>query len=185
MATAVTCTVIVTAPPLGIVTEPWIVVPLMVKLAVAAPPLTVLPKLVALANWLGKVSTKLAPVSSVEGPALLITKLKVVVAPVATVLVLLSLLTDRLTVGMTEMAAVAVKELEPADVVNEPEGMVLVSVPLIELVTTAEIVHVEAWGIRVPEGRDNDPAPATADAAPAVQPVVVTLEGLALTRPAG
>lgn len=184
MATAVTCTVIVTAPPLGIDTEPWIVVPLMVKLAVAAPPLTVLPRLVALANWLGRVSTKLEGVS-VEGPALLITKLKVVVAPVATVLVLLSLLTDRLTVGMTEMAAVAVKELEPADVVNEPEGMVLVSVPLIELVTTAEIVHVEAWGIRVPEGRDNDPAPATADAAPAVQPVVVTLEGLALTRPAG
>jgi hypothetical protein len=86
---------------------------------------------------------------------------------------------------LTEIAAVAVKELEPADVFNEPEGMLLVSVPPIELVTTAEIVQVEACGIRVPEGSDNDPAPATAVATPPVQPVVVTLEGLALTRPVG
>ena len=182
---AVTCTVIVTAPPLGIVTEPWIVVPLMVKLAVVTPALLTLePRLTALANWPGSVSTKLAPVT-VEGPALLITKLKVVLAPAATVLVPDSLATLRLTVGVTEIAAVAVKELEPADVVNEPEGMLLVRVPPIELVTTAETVQVEACGIRVPEGSDNDPAPATAVATPPVQPVVVTLEGLALTRPVG
>ena len=109
MATAVTCTVIVTAPPLGIVTEPWIVVPLMLKLTVLAPPLTALLKRLALANWLGSVSTKLAPVT-VEGPALLITKLNVVVAPVATVLVLLSLLTARLTTLVTVPLAVAVEE---------------------------------------------------------------------------
>ena len=107
MATAVTCTVIVTAPPLGIVTEPWIVVPLMLKLTVLAPPLTALLKRLALANWLGSVSTKLAPVT-VEGPALLITKLNVVVAPVATVLVLLSLATARLTTLVTVPATVAV-----------------------------------------------------------------------------
>ena len=117
-----TCTVIVTVPPLGIVTEPWIVVPLMMKLAVAAPPLTVLPKLVALPNWLGSVSTKLAPVS-VDDPLLLITKLKVVVAPVATVLVLLSLATLRLSAGETGSASEKVQV--PA--VQEPEEFVLVT----------------------------------------------------------
>ena len=184
MLTAVTWIVIVTAPPLGIVTEPWIVVPLMLKLAVVTVALLTLePRLMALANWPGKVSTKLAPVR-VDGPALLITKLNVVVLPTATVVVLLSLLTARLTVGVTAMAAVAVKELEPTDVVNEPEGIVFVSVPPPELVTTTEIVQVEAWGIRVPEGSDNEPEPAVAKAA-LVQPVVVTLEGLLLTKPAG
>ena len=184
MATAVTCTVIVTAPPLGIVTEPWIVVPLMLKLAVVAPPLTALLSKLALPNWPGRVSTKLAPVT-VDGPALLITKLKVVVPPVATVLVLLSLATDRLTAGVTRIVAVAIRELLPTDVVSEPEGMVFVSVPSRELVTTTVIVQVEACGINVPEGSDRKPAPAAAEATPPLQPVVATAGVEALTRPVG
>ena len=184
MATAVTCTVMVTAPPLGIVTEPAIVVPLMLKLLVLAPPLAWLPRLVALANWLGSTSAKLAPLA-VDGPLLLITKLNVVLAPLATVLVLDSLATDRLTAGETEITAVAVDALLPTDVVNEPEGIVFVSVPLTELVTTTVTVQVEAWGISVPAGSDNEPAPGAADATPAVQPAVVTAGLAALTRPVG
>ena len=124
MATAVTWTVIVTAPPLGIVTEPWIVVPLMRKLAVVTVALLTLePRLVALANCAGSVSTKLAPVT-VEGPALLITKLKVVVLPTATVVVLLSLLTPRLTTVVA--VPLTVEVLEPKLVV--PVGGLTVSV---------------------------------------------------------
>ena len=124
MATAVTCTVIVTRPPGGIVTEPWIVVPLMLKLAVVTVALLTLePKLKALPNWLGKVSTKLAPVT-VEGPALLITKLNVVVLPTATVVVLLSLLTPRLTTVVA--VPLTVEVLEPRLVV--PVGGLTVSV---------------------------------------------------------
>jgi hypothetical protein len=88
------------------------------------------------------VSTKLALVS-VEGPALLITKLKVVVVPTATVVVLLSLLTVRLTAGAIPRVAVTVAELVPTDVVSEPDAMVLVIVPATELVTTAVNVQVE------------------------------------------
>ena len=184
MATAVTCTVIVTAPPPGIVTEPWIVVPVMLKLTVLAPPLTAEPALLALANWLGKVSTKLAVVA-VDGPALLITKLNVVVLPTATVVVLDSLATLKLTTGVTEIVAVAVEALAPTDVVREPEGIVFVSGPPTELVTTTVTVQVDAWGIKVPDGRDSDPAPAVAVATPALQPVVVTAGVAALTKPVG
>jgi hypothetical protein len=114
VATAVTCTVTVTRPPEGIVTDPWMVVPLMLKLAVVAPALTLLPRLAALLNWAGRLSTKLPPVS-VEGPALVITKLNVVVAPVATVLAAASLLTPRLTTLVTVPPTVAV--LEPLFIV--------------------------------------------------------------------
>jgi hypothetical protein len=182
--TAVTWTVIVTAPPLGSVTEPAIVVPLMLKLPVMAPPLTWLPRLVAPANWLGSTSLKVALVT-VDGPLLLITKLKVVLAPVATVVVLLSLLTVRLTVGITKIAAVAVKEFVPTDVVKAPEAIVFVAVPPSELVTTAVRVQVEAGAITVPMGRVREPAPAAADTAPEVQPTVEVTDGEVLTRPAG
>ena len=173
-----------TVPPLGIVTEPWIVLPLMLKLAVLAPPLTAEPRLAALANWLGSVSTKLAP-SSVDGPALLITKLKVVVAPTATVVVFDSLATPRLTAGNTPSTAVTVAELVPTDVVNEPDAIVFVKDPATELVTTAVSVHVEPCAIRVFAGRVNDPPPAIAKTDPLVQPTVVVTEGLALTTPIG
>lgn len=180
---AVTCTVTVMRPPLGIVTEPWIVVPLMVKVPVTAEPLTALPRLWALPNWLGKVSTKLALVS-VEGPALLSTKLKLVVAPVATVLVLDSLATDRLTVGTTPITALTVVELVPTEVVNEPGAIVLVTVPPTELVTTTVMVQVDACGIKVPRGSVKEPVFGVA-VAPRLQPLVMTDAGVALTRPVG
>ena len=82
---AVTCTVTVTAPPEGMVTLPAMLLPLMLKLAVLAPPETLLLKGTELPNRAGSVSVKLAPVM-VDGPALLITMVKLVVAPVATVL---------------------------------------------------------------------------------------------------
>jgi hypothetical protein len=88
------------------------------------------------------VSTKL-PTVSCEGPALLITKLKVVVLPTATVVVLLNLLTVRLTAGAIPRVAVTVAEFVPTDVVSEPDAMVLVIVPATELVTTAVNVQVE------------------------------------------
>lgn len=184
MATAVTWTVTVTAPPPGIVSEPAIVVPLMLNVLVLAPPLTAEPKLVALANWPGSTSAKLAPVA-VDGPALLITKLDVVVLPTATVVVLENLATLKLTVGTIEIAAVAVKELVPTDVTNDPEGMVFVSVPPTELVTTTVIVQEEAWGISVPAGRESDPTLGAAVATPALQPAVVTRGTGALTNPLG
>ena len=96
----------------------------MLKLAVVTVALLTLePKLKALPNWLGKVSTKLAPVT-VEGPALLITKLNVVVLPTATVVVLLSLLTPRLTTVVA--VPLTVEVLEPRLVV--PVGGLTVSV---------------------------------------------------------
>ena len=73
----------------------------------------------------------------------------------------------------------------PTDVVNEPEGMVFVSVPLTELVTTTVIVHEEAGGINVPAESETDPAPGAAVATPALQPVVVTRGTGALTSPVG
>ena len=181
---AVTWIVTVTVPPEAIVTEPANTLLASVKLAVLALVLlfTLLEKLVAL-NSAGMVSL-IEPVK-VDGPALVTTSVKLVVLPTATVVEPTSLLTPRLTVGMTEIAAVAVKELLPTDVVNEPDGMVFVSVPPIELVTTTVIVQVEAWGIKVPEGSDREPAPATTEATPALQPVVATAGVAALTRPVG
>ena len=100
-------------------------------------------------------------------------------APLATLVVV------KLANEVTEIAAVAVKALVPSDVVSEPGAMVLVNVPPSELVTTTVMVQVEACGIKVPEGRDSEPAPGAADAAPALQPVVVTDGVPALTNPVG
>ncbi len=107
MLLAVTCTVTVTTPPDGIVTEPKMVVPVMLKPAVVAPPETWLPRLVALPNRPGSVSVN-EPLVIVDGPALVITKLKVVVAPVATVVVFDSLLTPRLIALVTVPPTAAV-----------------------------------------------------------------------------
>ena len=85
----------------------------------------------------------------------------------------------------TPSVAVAAKGFAPTEVVKEPEAIVFVTVPTTELVTTAVNVQVEAGGINVPAGNVRDPALATADTDPALQPVVVVTDGLALTRPAG
>ena len=98
---------------------------------------------------------------------------------------LATLVSTKSALAPTPSTAVTVAELVPTEVVNEPDAMVFVTDPAIELVTTAVSVQVEPCGITVPSGRVNEPAPATADTDPPVQPVVVVTEGLALTNPAG
>ena len=99
--------------------------------------------------------------------------------PLATLVVVKSAL------ELTPRTAVTVAELVPTEVVKEPEAIVFVTVPATELVTTAVSVQLEAWGINVPTGSVKDPAPATADTNPALQPVVVVTAGVVLTSPAG
>lgn len=81
--------------------------------------------------------------------------------------------------------AVTVDKFEPTEVVKESEAITFVTVPATELVTTAVNVQVEAGGMTVPAGKVSDPALATADTDPALQPIVVVADGLTLTRPAG
>ena len=128
-------------PPAAIVTEPANTLLARLKLAVLALALTLLEKLVAV-NTAGMVSLML--LVSVDGPALVTTKVKLVVAPAATVLEPTDLLGLMVTVGVTEMAALTAAELVPTDVVREPAAMVFVSVPLSEAVTTTVMVQVEA-----------------------------------------
>ena len=181
---AVTWIVTVTVPPEAIVTEPANTLLASVKLAVLALVLlfTLLEKLLAL-NSAGMVSL-IEPVN-VDGPAFVTTSVKLVVLPTATVLEPTSLLTPRLTVGATPITAETVDELVPTEVVSEPGAIVLVTVPLSELVTTTEMVQVDACGIKVPAGRVKEPSPGVAVATPALQPVVVTDDGVALTKPVG
>ena len=144
MVMAVTSIVTVTVPPEAIVTEPANTpLALTLKLAVVALALTLLlTRAIVLLNWLGKVSLKL--LVRVEGPALVTTRVKLVVPPTATVLEPTSLLTPRLTTGTTPRTAVTVAELVPTEVVKEPEAIVFVTVPATELVTTAVSVQLEA-----------------------------------------
>ena len=128
-------------PPAAIVTEPANTLLARLKLAVLALALTLLEKLVAV-NTAGMVSLML--LVSVDGPALVTTSVKLVVAPAATVLEPTALLGLMVTVGVTEMAALTVAELVPTDVVKEPAAMVFVSVPPTEAVTTTVTVQVEA-----------------------------------------
>jgi hypothetical protein len=81
---------------------------------------------------------------NVDGPAFVTTSVKLLVAPTATVAEPTSLLTPRLTVGVTDIAALTVAELVPTDVVKEPAAIVFVSVPLAELVAMTVMVQVEA-----------------------------------------
>ena len=86
---------------------------------------------------------------------------------------------------VTPITAVTVDVLVPVDVDNAPGAMVLVTVPLVELVTTTVMVQVDACGIKVPTGRLKEPVLGAAVAAPALHPVVVTDDGVALINPAG
>lgn len=81
--------------------------------------------------------------------------------------------------------AVAADIFVPTDVVKEPAAMVFVTVPTTELVRTAVNVQLEPGGIRVPAGKVKNPASATAETAPALQPLVVVTDGLEFTRPIG
>ena len=141
---AVTSLVTVTEPPAAIVAEPANT-PLALKLKVAVVALALTALLMrasVLLNWTGKVSP-IVPLK-VDGPALVTTKVKLVVPPAATVVEPTSLVTPRLTTGVTEMTALTVAELVPTDVVREPAGIVFVNVPPIELVTTTVTVQVDA-----------------------------------------
>ena len=111
-------------PPEAIVTEPANTpLALKEKLAVVALALTLLAtRAIVLLNWLGKVSLKL--LVRVEGPALVTTRVKLVVPPTATVLEPTSLATPRLTTLVTVPSTVA--ELEPLLVV--PVGINTVKV---------------------------------------------------------
>ena len=80
----------------------------------------------------------------VPGPAFVTTKVKLVVEPSASVLAPTSFVTPRLTTGITLITAETVDELVPADVVKEPAAIVFVTVPPTELVTTTEMVQVDA-----------------------------------------
>jgi hypothetical protein len=182
---AVTWIVTVTEPPDGIVTEPANTpLALKVKVLVTAPPLTWLPmRASVLLNWLGRLSL-MVPVK-VDGPAFVTTSVKLVVLPSATVLEPTSLLGLMLTVAVTLKTALTVNELVPTEVVKEPAGMVFVTVPPVELVTTTVTVQVDDCGIKVPSDRVKEPVLGVAVAEPEIQPVVLTDDGEAFTKPAG
>ena len=69
----------------------------------------------------------------------------------------------------TPKTAVIVLELVPTLVVNEPEGIVLVTLPATEFVTTAVTVQLEAGGIKLPDASVSVPSPAVAVAATPLQ----------------
>ena len=186
MARAVTWIVTVTVPPGAIVTEPAKVLPVKPKLPVAVLALALtwlLTPASVLVSWLGKLSLRV-PVS-VPGPLLVTTMVKLVVPPSTSVLLATTLVTPRVTTGTTPITAETVDEFVPTEVVSEPGAIVLVTVPPTELVTTTEIVQVDAWGIKVAAGKVKEPKPGVAEAMPALQPVVATDDGAALTKPVG
>lgn len=94
-----------------------------------------------------------------------------------------TLVTVKSALDTTPRTAVAVRELVPTEVVNDPDGIVLVNVPATELVTTVVTVQLEAGGISVPADKVKVPSPLVAAAVPALQLVWAT--DVALTRPAG
>ena len=83
----------------------------------------------------------------------------------------------------TLRTAVAVRELVPTEVVNEPDGMVLVRLPDTELVTTEVTVQLEPGGTTVPDDKVKVPKLAVAAAVPELQ--LVEAADVALTNPTG
>ena len=86
------------------------------------------------------------------------------------------MVTVRSALDTTPRTAVAVRELVPTDVVNDPDGIVLVNVPATELVTTVVTVQLEAGGTSVPADKVKVPSPLVAAAVPALQLVWATDE---------
>jgi hypothetical protein len=121
---------------------------------------------------------------AVLGPALLITKVKVIALP-ATVLVLpptTALAMLRSAVGVTFKMAVAVALLLPTEVVSEPAGIVLVPVKM--PVTTTETEQLAPGGITVPPKTASD-EPAGAAVTPELAQVVVANGEDELLMPSG
>ena len=167
----------------GRVTEPLMLLPAIFSVVVLAPPATLEPTSAAPLRPAGRLSVKLALVA-VLGPALLITKLKVMVLAAAGVAVPAVLTIPKLAAGVKVIVAVTALELGPTDVVSEPAGIELGKLPPELFVTTAETEQLEPGEINVPIGKDNNPRPAVAVGAP--PPQVVAAAGLAaLTSPRG
>lgn len=127
-------------------------------------------------------STKLPPLNTL-GPALVITKLKVIVAPSPTVVTLASFATPKLTAGATLNVALPTFVFAPTVVVSDPIGIEFVTVPDTVLVTTVVTVQRELGGMTVPIGKVRVPKPVLTDGTPTAQLVDAT--ELKLTRPAG
>ena len=77
-----------------------------------------------------------------------------------------TLLTVRSATLSTLRIAVAVVALVPTEVLKDPDGMVFVSVPDTELVTTEEREQLDPAGITVPAARFKVPNPTEALAVP-------------------
>ncbi len=158
------------------------VVPTPTRVLVVAPPLTLLVMRVIALNWDGRLSTNV-PLVRVLGPALLITTVKVFVAPEAMVLLAWTFEIVSVTLGATLRVALAVFELVPTVVVRDPAGMVLVTVPPAALVTTVVIEHTPFAGITVLIGNVRVAPPAFADGVTPEQ--LEPSVGPKFTRPAG
>ena len=92
------------------------------------------------------------------------------VPPVVPLALEATLVTDRSAlVADTPKTAVIVLELVPTLVVKDPEGIVLVTLPATELVTTEVKVQLDAGGIKLPNESVSVPSPAPADAVPPLQ----------------
>ena len=105
------------------------------------------------------------------------------VEPAVPTLLEATLVTDRSALDKTLNAAVAVFEFDPTFVVKDPDGMVLVNVPEIELVITVVNVQLAAGATTAPEDNVRVPNPTVADATPAIQ--LVLAKEVALTSPDG
>ena len=95
----------------------------------------------------------------------------------------MTLLTLKSALLVTPSTAETVVLLEPTEVVKEPDGIVLVSDPDVELVTTTLSEHDELGAMTVPWAKVKVPSPIVALAVPGLQ--LVEAKELKLTRPTG
>ena len=168
----------------GKVTEPLALSPAMFKTPMLALPATLELTKVAPLRPRGRLSVKLALVA-VLGPALVITKLKVIVLPAPGVKLPGVLTMPRLATGVTVRVAVTALELGPTEVVSEPAGIELGKEPPELLVTTTDNEQLDAGGIAAGADKLTEPAPAVATGTAEPAHVVATAVTVALTNPAG
>ena len=88
------------------------------------------------------------------------------VAPAVALALEATLLRLKSALPSTLKTAVAAVALAPTEVVKDPDGMVFVSVPATELVTTTETEQLDPAGITVPAARVKVPNPTEAVAVP-------------------
>jgi hypothetical protein len=97
------------------------------------------------------------------------------------------LVKDKSATGVTLIVAVAVLVFVPTLVLKEPEGMVFVSEPGTEVVTTTDTEQPVSGGIKVPAAsvREFDPIDAVTEPRPPTIQVVVCAGVEKLNTPAG